>query len=117
LIPGWVLPRVTKDSPSHSLGFKGDFFSEVLHKLRKEMRYQDYVKINMQVSGSDDLRDRKAITRCASGYLKLLFPDQKPSPEEFREYCVKPAVALRQRIRNELHKMDREYSQVEIVVL
>ncbi|CAG1022533.1 ATP-dependent Lon protease [Methylococcales bacterium] len=116
-IPGWVLPRVTKDTPSRSLGFKGDFFSEVLSKLRKEMRYQDYVKINMNVSGSDDLRDRKAITRCASGYLKLLFPDQKPSPEEFKEYCVKPAVALRQRIRNELHKMDKEYSAVEIVVM
>lgn len=116
IIPGWEMPRVSKDTPSHNLGLKGDFFAEVLHRLRGEVRYADYVKLNMHLIGCDDLRDRKAITRLATAYLKLLFPDLKLSDLEFREYCVRPAVELRQRVRDELHKMDSEYTLVRIIV-
>ncbi|MDP9315046.1 MAG: BREX system Lon protease-like protein BrxL [Chloroflexota bacterium] len=116
IISGWDMPRVSRETPSQSLGLKGDFFAEVLHRLRGEVRYADYVKLNMQLHGCDDLRDRKAITRLATGYLKLLFPDLNPTFEEFREQCVKPAVELRQRVRDELHKLDPEYAKVEIMV-
>ena len=68
----------------------------------------------MRLVGCDDLRDRKAITRLATGFLKLLFPNLNPSEDEFRDYCVRPAVALRQRVRDELHRMDPEYAKVEI---
>ena len=114
LIPGWDLPRVTKDTPSKYLGFKGDFFSEILHILRKDVRFTDYVSVNMQLENCQDLRDRKAITRLATGFLKLLFPNLQPTREDFINYCVKPAVELRQRVRDELHKMDPEYPQVSI---
>jgi ATP-dependent Lon protease len=114
IIPGWEMPRVSRDTPSRSLGFKGDFFSEVLHRMRSQVRYSDYVKTNMQLIGCNDLRDRKAISRLAAAYLKLLFPDLQPDPDEFREYCVRPAVELRQRVRDELHKLDAEYVQVSI---
>jgi ATP-dependent Lon protease len=114
IIPGWEMPRVSKDTPSRNLGFKGDFFSEVLHTMRSEIRYGDYVKTNMRLKGSNDLRDRKAISRLASAYLKLLFPDLNLSEQEFVDYCVIPAIELRQRVRNELNKLDAEYSAVEI---
>ena len=116
MISGWQMARVTKDTPSTSLGFKGDFFSEILHVLRSDMNYGEYVQQEMQLANCKDLRDRKAITRLASGFLKLLFPNLKPTHEEFTEYCVRPAVALRQRVRDELHKMDPEYEKVEIGV-
>lgn len=116
ILPGWEMPRVSKDTPSRSLGLKGDFFSEVLHRLRGKIHYADYVKLNMSLQGCDDLRDRKAITRLATAYLKLLFPDLKVTDHEFREYCLKPAVELRQRVRDELHKMDAEYARVAIAV-
>jgi len=114
IVPGWEMPRVSKDTPSRCLGFKGDFFSEVLHTLRGEVRYGDYVKTNLQMVGSNDLRDRKAISRLASAYLKLLFPDLNLSEQEFVDYCVVPAIELRQRVRNELHKLDAEYTAVTI---
>ncbi len=116
IIPGWEMPRVSKDTPSNRLGLKGDFFSEVLHQLRKEIRYADYVKLNMRLVGCDDLRDRKAISRLATAYLKVLFPNLQLSEAEFRENCVRPAVELRQRVRDELHKMDAEYVRVRIEV-
>jgi ATP-dependent Lon protease len=116
LIAGWGMGRVTTDTPSTSLGFKGDFFSEILHVLRSDANYGEFVQQQMQLVNCKDLRDRKAISRLASGFLKLLFPDMRPSPEDFTEYCVRPAVALRQRVRDELHKMDPEYDKVQIGV-
>ncbi len=92
----------------------GDFFSEILHVLRSDAHYGEYVSQQMRLANCDDLRDRKAITRLAIGFLKLLFPDMKPSEEQFKEFCVKPAVALRQRVRDELHKLDPEYAKVAI---
>ena len=117
LIAGWEMGRVTKDTPSHVMGFKGDFFSEILHVLRRDAHYSEFVTQQMRLVNCNDLRDRKAITRLATGYLKLLFADMQPTEEEFREYCVRPAVALRQRVRDELHKLDPEYARVEIGVV
>lgn len=37
-------------------------------------------------------------------------------PTGHKEFCVKPAVALRQRIRDELHRLDPEYAKVSIGV-
>jgi ATP-dependent Lon protease len=116
LIAGWEMERVTKDTPSRTLGFKGDFFSEVLHVMRRIPQYDEYVSENMVLVNCDDLRDRKAIARTAAGFLKLLFPDLEPTEEQFREFCVKPAVELRQRVRDELHKLDPEYAEVKIGV-
>ena len=116
----WVqvshMPRVSKDTPSITLGFKGDFFSEILHNLRGEPQYTDYVNMNMRLINCNDMRDKKAITRLASAYLKLIFPDLQVTQEEFNKYCVQPAVDLRQRVRDELHKMDSEYAKVSIQV-
>jgi ATP-dependent Lon protease len=116
LVAGWEMARVTTDTPSRSLGFKGDFFSEILHVLRREAQYGEYVSQHMMLEGSEDLRDKKAITRTATGFLKLLFPSLNLSGDEFNAYCVRPAVALRQRVRDELCKMDPEYSPVNIRV-
>lgn len=72
--------------------------------------------MNMRLINCNDMRDKKAITRLASAYLKLIFPDLQVSQEEFNKYCVQPAVDLRQRVRDELHKIDSEYAEVDIQV-
>jgi len=114
LIEGWFMPRVSRNTPSRTLGFKGDFFSEVLHELRVDLRYADYVSQSLDLPQCDDMRDTKAISRLAEGYLKLLFPDLELSEEDFISYCVNPAVRMRQQIRDELSKMDQEYKWTTI---
>jgi ATP-dependent Lon protease len=109
LIEGWFMPRITKNTPSKSLGFKGDFFSEVLHELRSDLQYADFVTQSLRLPQCEDMRDNKAISRLAEGYLKLLFPDLNVTTEEFVEYCVNPAVRMRQQVRDELAKLDPEY--------
>jgi ATP-dependent Lon protease len=114
LIEGWYMPRITKNTPSKMLGFKGDFFSGVLHEIRTDLQYADYVSHSLRLLECDDMRDTKAISRIAEGYLKLLFPDLNVSEEEFIEFCVNPAVRMRQQVRDELAKLDREYHWVTI---
>lgn len=116
LIQGWHLPRVTQKTPSNYLGFKGDLFAEILHNLRKDIKYSDYVSININLSGCDDLRDKKAIIRTSTGFLKLIFPNLKLNNEDFIKYCIEPAITLRQKVRDELCKMDKEYKKVKIEV-
>jgi len=114
ILPGWQLPRISTNSPSQGIGFKADFFGEVLHQLRDRGGYSEYVAQHMKITGTNDMRDKKAIEKIAIGYLRLLFPDLRLSADEFYNYCVLPAVRLRQSVREELAKMDPEYKIVTI---
>lgn len=113
-IPGWELPRITTQSPAKGIGFKADFFAEVLHALRQRGGFSEYVSAHLKITGTDDMRDRKAVDRLVEGYLKLLFPNLQVSQTEFQKYCVEPAIALRQLIRDQLSNMDPEYKAVSI---
>jgi ATP-dependent Lon protease len=114
LLPGWDLPRVSKNTPSICLGLKGDIFGEILHMLRNDISYRDFIKTNMQLDNTEDLRDSRAIEAGATGFMKILFPDKNPSDEDFYRYCVNPALEMRQRIRDELSVMDREYQPISM---
>ena len=56
-------------------GFKADFFAEVLHALCDRGGYSEYVASHLEITGTEDMRDKKAIECLVSAYLKLLFPD------------------------------------------
>jgi len=114
LLPGWDLPRVTKDTPSSCVGLKGDIFGEILHMLRSDISYRDFVKANMELEHGDDMRDSRAIEAGATGMLKILFPHKEPTELEFYEFCVNPALEMRQRVRDELAKLDREYLPISM---
>jgi ATP-dependent Lon protease len=114
LIEGWFMPRISRKTPSRTLGFKGDFFSEVLHELRTDLNFADYVSQSLHLPQCEDMRDTKAVSRLAEGYLKLLFPDLRLTDEEFISFCVNPAVRMRQQIRDELSKIDQEYEWTTI---
>lgn len=114
LLPGWDLPRISKHTPSQSLGLKGDIFGEIMHTLRSDISYRDYVKTNMELSNCDDMRDSRGIEAGVTGLLKILFPNKQPSEDDFYRYCANPALELRQRVRDELCKLDREYVPISM---
>lgn len=115
ILPGWDLPKFNSDMISKGVGFKADFFAEVLHILRDKDGYLEYIQNNCVIN-SDSIRDKIAIWRLATGLLKLLFPDLKVIQEELYEFCLKPALNLRQRIRNQLAFLDPEYKDIAISV-
>ena len=116
ILPGWKLTRIEERTISNNIGFKADFFGEVLHNLRHRVGYEEFVKAHGQIIGTEDIRDRNAIVRLAAGYLKLLFPDLRLSQNELVENCLRPAASLRQTIRDQLAGLDPEYKQLTIEV-
>ena len=60
-----------------------------------------------------DTRDTEAIKRIATAYLKLLFPNVKSfddiSIRDFKRYCLKPAMEMRQIIRMQMGYADEKY--------
>ena len=114
-LPGWELPKFNSDMISRGVGFKADFFAEVLHILRDRAGYLEYIQNSCTIN-SDSIRDKIAIWRLAAGLLKLLFPDLNVTQEELYEFCLKPALNLRQRIRNQLALLDPEYKDLTISI-
>ncbi|MCG2716799.1 MAG: BREX system Lon protease-like protein BrxL, partial [Candidatus Marinimicrobia bacterium] len=115
VVPGWDLPKFNSNMISKGYGFKADFFAEVLHILRNRAGYLEYIQNNCSIN-SDSIRDKKAIWRLAASFLKLLFPDLNVTREELYEFCLKPALRLRQRIRNQLALLDSEYKDIVITI-
>jgi ATP-dependent Lon protease len=114
ILPGWELPRIQETSIATGIGFKADYFGDVLHHLRYRAGYEQLVQQHNTISGTTDRRDITAITRLAAGFCKLLFPHGEVGAGDFAAYCLKPAVELRQNVRNQLSLLDPEYARVRM---
>lgn len=110
ILPGWELPRIEVSTLSSGVGFKADYIGEIFHALRSRVEFDKFVEERGHFIGTKDLRDKKAIMKMASGFLKLLFPNLKHvEDKDFIDYCLRPAIELRQRVRDQLHYLDPEY--------
>jgi len=117
ILPGWNLPRMTTGALSTGIGLKADFLGEIFHFMRTRLEFDRYVEERSYMVGSKDFRDVRAVMRMASGFLKLLFPNiEGVSDSEYVEYCLKPAIELRQRLREQLYYIDPEFKNYEITI-
>lgn len=115
ILPGWILPRIQTNTISDSVGFKADYIGEIFHILRNQPQFDQYVEDRSDLIITKDVRDKKAIIRMATAFLKLLFPNlNKVIDQEYIDYCLKPAIELRQRVRDQLHYLDPEYQSYVI---
>ncbi|MEM4455645.1 MAG: BREX system Lon protease-like protein BrxL [Thermofilaceae archaeon] len=105
VIPGWELPKIgrAKYHLSQGYGIALDYFSEVLHELRKEALVGEVSK-HVELLGNVTIRDERAVRKTVSAFLKLLFPNMEFDKREL-ELVVQYAVELRQRVRDWLHKL------------
>jgi ATP-dependent Lon protease len=114
ILPGWELPRIDARHICRGIGLKADFFGDLLHGLRGRAGYEMLFGEHANVDSIADRRDLTAIRRLATGLCKLLFPHGVVERELYREHCLRPAVALRQRVRDQLALLDEEYPRVTI---
>ncbi|MEM3504595.1 MAG: BREX system Lon protease-like protein BrxL, partial [Archaeoglobaceae archaeon] len=105
IIPGWELPKIgqARYHLSQGYGIALDYFSEVLHELRKESLVGE-VSRHVELIGNLTIRDEKAVKKIVSAFMKLLFPTMEFDKKEL-EIVVQHAVELRQRVRDWLHKL------------
>ncbi len=113
-IRGWDIPRMKENMKAQGWGLNAEYFSEIVHALRQDIRYRALVDEWLEVPRGADTRDTEAVKRLATGFLKLLFPHAifpgSLQLSEFDQYCFQPAMRMRQIIRKQLNILDSEYT-------
>lgn len=113
-IEGWYLPRINKSMIYKGWTMNIEYFSEVMHALRVQNQYSELFDQLVDFDKKADMRDFTAVKRIASGYMKLLFPHwAKPEDvnlDEFKSFCLEPAIHRRGIIKEQLRLIDPEYS-------
>jgi len=100
-IPGWDLPKVSKEILTDHLGLVSDFLSECWNQLRKQSR-QAVVQGRVHFGGALSGRDTGACLRTISGLIKLMYPNPTtPVPDEALEWAVKLALESRRRVKEQ----------------
>lgn len=115
-IKGWMIPRMKESMKANGWALSSEYFSEIMHCLREDIRYRDLVDDIFLYPRDSDTRDTEAIKRLTTALLKLLMPHivvdrsiQFDELELVEKYCLKPAIEMRKTIRRQLHILDREY--------
>ena len=99
-LPGWDVPKISKELLTNHFGMVSDFLSECLSQLRKQNRVsllQGRVFFGGALSG----RDTNAVNKTVSGLLKLLYPGDGEIPDEDIEWAVRIAMEARRRVKEQ----------------
>ena len=100
-VPGWDVPKISRDLLTSHFGLVSDFLSECWRQLRNESRIsvlQNRVFFGGALSG----RDTNAVNKTVSGLLKLLYPGQDAIiPDEDLEWAVRIALEVRRRVKEQ----------------
>lgn len=104
IIPGWEIPKIRKseDHLSKNYGFSVDFFSEILHELRK-IDFTPLIRERVELQNIT-IRDEIGIYRLASGMAKVLFPNKQIDRKDL-EMIMHLVIEYRQKIADLLYKM------------
>lgn len=113
IIPGWKIPKFHQGCIASAIGLKADFFSDTLTSMRFETHFDEWVRNRISFPAKTSIRDQEAVISSASGLLKILYPDLNVSRDAFNNYCVEPAITMRQIVRNQLWQLDEEYRQTD----
>ncbi len=101
-LPGWDIPKNSKDLLTTNYGFVTDYLAEAFRVLRKKNWFdvaETFYRFGSHVEG----RDASAVKRTVSGLLKLLHPDGGWTQAELTEY-LELAMEGRRRVKEQLKK-------------
>lgn len=114
-IEGWKLPRINQSLIFQGYTLNVEYFSEILHSLRNISDYSMIVDELIKIPKNADTRDKNAIKKITTAYVKLLFPHIKDPSEidkqDFINYCLEPAKEKRAIIRKQIHLLDIEFRE------
>lgn len=100
-LPGWDVPKMSKELTTDHFGLVSDFFSECMTRLRFQSRLsamQNRVYLGGALSG----RDSNAVNKTVSGLLKLMYPDAELSvSDEDLEWATRLGLEVRRRVKEQ----------------
>ncbi|MEH2236622.1 protease Lon-related BREX system protein BrxL [Nostoc sp.] len=101
-LPGWEVPKNSKNLLTEHYGFVTDYLAEAFRTLRKQNRFDEVEKVfrfGSHVEGRDAIAAKKTV----SGLLKIIHPDGEWTKENLTEY-VELALEGRRRVKEQLKK-------------
>ncbi|MGI5922601.1 MAG: protease Lon-related BREX system protein BrxL [Lentisphaeria bacterium] len=99
-LPGWDVPKISKELLTDHFGLVSDFLAECWSQLRKQSRVgvlQNRVFFGSALSG----RDTNAVNKTVSGLLKLIHPGDSEVPDEDIEWAIRIAMEARRRVKEQ----------------
>jgi len=107
-VPGWEV-RILKTSVfSKDFGFIVDYLAEILRELRKS-DYSSLIEQTVNLHGSLSARDKTAIRKTFSGFMKLLYPHKEVTQEQILE-VLDFAIEGRKRVKDQLYIIDETFA-------
>ncbi len=100
-LPGWDVPKVSKDLFTNQFGLVSDVLAECFSRLRAQSRV-NALSGRVHFGGALSGRDQNAVNKTVSGLLKLIFPDPSMEvPDEDLEWAVRLALEVRRRVKEQ----------------
>lgn len=100
-LPGWDVPKISKELVTDHFGLVSDFLSECWSQLRNQSRVavlQNHVFFGGALSG----RDTNAVNKTVSGLLKLLYPSPNAEiSDDELEWAVRISMEARRRVKEQ----------------
>lgn len=101
-MPGWEVPKNSKDILTDHYGFVTDYLAEAF-RYQRRTNYYDEVEKHFRFGAHVEGRDAIAARRTVAGLLKILHPGGGWSKEELEEY-LQIALEGRRRVKQQLKK-------------
>jgi ATP-dependent Lon protease len=100
-LPGWDLPKVSRELLTDHFGLVSDFLSECWNQLRRQSR-QNLFQGRIHLGGALSGRDTTGVQKTVSGLIKLVSPNpDTPVPEEVLEWASRVALECRRRVKEQ----------------
>jgi len=100
-LPGWDLPKISRDVLTDHFGLVSDFLSECWNQLRRQSR-QSVFQGRVHLGGALSGRDTTAVQKTVSGLVKLLSPNpETPVSDELLEWSLRLALECRRRVKEQ----------------
>ena len=108
-LPGWELPKMSKELFTNRYGFVVDYLAEAFRETRRS-NFTEKMDFYFSLGDHLNARDAKAVRKTVSGLVKLIHPDGQVTKDEMRTY-LQIALEGRRRVKEQLKKMlSFEYS-------
>lgn len=100
-VPGWDVPKLSRDLFTEHFGLVSDFLSEAWSRLREQSRLPA-IQGRVFYGGALSGRDTNAANKTVSGLLKLLYPSPAMEiSDEDVEWAVRLAMESRRRVKEQ----------------
>ena len=100
-LPGWDVPKVSREVLTNHFGLVSDFLSECWNQLRRQSR-QNIFQGRIHLGGALSGRDTTGVQKTVSGLIKLVSPNPEVAvPDEVLEWALRLALECRRRVKEQ----------------